>query len=274
VSFGSFLDDTSSLADLILPDHSFLESWTESWPESGAATALASTAPPAMRPLYATRAMPDVLLEVGRRLKRPLAPPLPWQTFEEMAQAPREVADAAPPPRPANISPVPWTDATFDGDEGTYPFHFLPYASQALHDGSLAHLPWLQELPDPITTAMWCSWVEINHRTAGQLGIAEGDMVEVSSAHGSVRAPALISPGIGPDTVAMPVGQGHETFTRYASGRGANPVRVLAPIEEPATGALAWSATRVKLSKVAERDGSLILFAGATRERPDHHGRG
>ena len=35
-SFGSFLDETSILADLILPDHSFLESWAEAVPESGA----------------------------------------------------------------------------------------------------------------------------------------------------------------------------------------------------------------------------------------------
>ena len=35
VSFGSFLDETSVLADLILPDHSFLESWAEAVPESG-----------------------------------------------------------------------------------------------------------------------------------------------------------------------------------------------------------------------------------------------
>src|SRR5439155_10247856 len=35
-SFGSFIDDTSVFADLILPDHSFLESWVDSTPESGA----------------------------------------------------------------------------------------------------------------------------------------------------------------------------------------------------------------------------------------------
>ena len=68
----------------------------------------------------------------------------------------------------------------------------------------------------------------------------------------------------------MPVGQGHETFTRYASGRGANPMRVLAPVDEPETGTLAWAATRVKVTRVGGADGSLILFAGATRERPDH----
>ena len=85
-------------------------------------------------------------------------------------------------------------------------------------------------------------------------GIAEGDMVEVASAHGHVRAPALISPGIAPDVVAMPVGQGHETFTRYASGRGANPISILAPATEPETGALAWAATRVKVTRVGDAE--------------------
>ena len=119
----------------------------------------------------------------------------------------------------------------FDGDAAQYPFHFLPYASQQFGDGSRAHLPWLQELPDPLTSAMWSSWVEINPQTAERLEIAHGDVVEITSTQGSLRAPALIFPGIAPDMVAMPVGQGHETFTRYASGRGANPVAILAPVD-------------------------------------------
>ena len=278
-SFGSFIDETSVLADLILPDHSFLESWVDSAPESGAASFVATVAPPTMRPLYDTRAMPDVLLDVGRRLKQPLTPAMPWQTFEEMLQtaatpepAPTAAATSRPGPTPV---PTAWRAPVLDGNADDFPFHFMPFASQALLDGSLAHLPWLQELPDPLTTAMWSSWVEINVRTAERLGIADGDLVEVTSTAGSLRAPVVISPGIGPDAVAMPVGQGHDTFTRYASGRGANPLAILAPMAEPATGQLAWAATRVKIAKVADADGSLILFAGATRERPDHtKGRG
>ena len=57
-SFGGFLDDTSTLADLILPDHSFLESSVDAVPQSGATTAAAGVAAPAMRPLYATRVTP------------------------------------------------------------------------------------------------------------------------------------------------------------------------------------------------------------------------
>ena len=102
-SFGSFLDETSVLADLILPDHSFLESWVESVPESGATAAVATVAGPAMRPLYDTRAMGDVLLDVGRQLARPLNPPLPWQTFEEMLQAPASSPSAQTKPASSSL---------------------------------------------------------------------------------------------------------------------------------------------------------------------------
>jgi anaerobic selenocysteine-containing dehydrogenase len=275
--FGSFVDDTNVFADVILPDHSFLESWVDSAPESGATQFVATVAGPVSRPLYDTRPMPDVLLDVSRKLKQPLASPLPWQTFEEMLQTPAEAlatqpANATPP---AGTTPAMWRAPELAGDAAEFPFHFLPFASQAFGDGSVAHLPWLQELPDPLTTAMWSTWVEMNVAAAQRLGIADGDIVEVRSAQASLQAPVVISPGIGPDTVAMPVGQGHEHFTRYASGRGANPLPLLAPAVEPATGQLAWAATRVAVRKVADADGRLILFAGATRERPAHkYGRG
>jgi anaerobic selenocysteine-containing dehydrogenase len=293
-SFGNFLDETSILADVILPDHSFLESWVDARSESGAMVAVASVAPPVMRPLHQTRATPDVLLEVGRRLQRPLN--LTWQTFDAMLRegfaalpAPAsgdvwtaaqkqggwwgEMVIAAPPTPIAKTAPVRFTEAQFDGAPADFPFHFLPYASQAFLDGSLAHLPWMQELPDPLTSAMWSSWVEINPKTAERLKIAPGDVVEIRSQHGSIRAPAVVSPGLAPDVIAMPVGQGHETFTRYASGRGANPISILAPVAEPETGTLAWAATRVQISRAGGDTSQLILFAGEMHEHPYGHAR-
>jgi anaerobic selenocysteine-containing dehydrogenase len=294
-SFGNFLDETSILSDLILPDHSFLESWVDGLPESGAAMAVANVAPPAMRPLHQTRAMPDVLLEVSRRLRRPLTPAFAWQTFEDMLQdryaslrrgaeggdvwsdmqmrggwwgeLPAGKAFGATG-RSQSRRPIDFVEPQFDGDAERYPFHLLIYPSQALLDGSLAHLPWLQELPDPLSSAMWSSWVEINPKTSARFGIAQGDVVEIASCHGSIRAAALVSPGLAPDVVALPAGQGHRTFTRFASSRGANPIEILAPAKVVETDALAWAATRVKLSRVSGPDGRLILFAGAMRERP------
>lgn len=281
VSFGSFVDETSVLADLILPDHSFLESWVDAAPESGSPKAVPSKFGPVMRPLYDTRATPDVLLDVSRKLARPFAPALP-NTFEEYlnqepaADVRRAGASAPAASAGAKAPALQYTEPQFDGEAAQYPYHFLPYASQALGDGSTAHLPWLQELPDPMSSAMWCSWVEINEIKARELGIAEGDLVEVTSTQGSVRAHAFLNPGLAPDAVAMPVGQGHTNFTRYATGRGVNPISILAPTTIPETGTLAWSATRVKIARVGGPDtDGLILFGGATRERPDWtHGRG
>jgi anaerobic selenocysteine-containing dehydrogenase len=271
VSFGNFLDETSTLADLVLPDHSFLESWVDSRPESGAKAAVASVAGPVMRPLHDTRAMPDVLLEVGRRLRRPLSPALPWQNFEEMVRSPKEVPPVIDRRYSGTGRTVNFDEPQFDGDASEYPFHFLPYASQAFFDGSVAHLPWLQELPDPLSSAMWSSWVEINPQTARGLQIDQGDLVDITSRQGTLRVPAFVSPGIAPDLIAMPVGQGHETFTRYASGRGENPISILAPMTEAETGALAWAATRVKIAKAGAADGRLILFAGSLREHAPEH---
>jgi anaerobic selenocysteine-containing dehydrogenase len=292
VSFSSFVDETSASADLILPDHSSLESWVEAVPESGANVAVASVGPPVMRPLFQTRATPDVLLEVARTLARPLD--LPWRTFEEML---KETFNA--------LGPEAWTTAEkqsgwwgdlppainkaaamvlrlkstrtfalsaplYDGDASDYPFHFLPYRSLAFGDGSLAHLPWLQELPDPMTSAMWTTLIEINPRTAERFGIRLGDIVEVASTVGSIHAPAFLSPGIAPDVIAVPVGQGHRTFTRYASERGANPISILSPMRTSDVDAFAWAATRVKLRRLGGPDRRLILFSSEAvlREHP------
>src|SRR4029077_16846724 len=63
----------------------FLESWADALPESGSMVAVASVAPPAMKPLFQTRATPDVLLDVAKKLKKPLG--LPWDTYQAMLKA-------------------------------------------------------------------------------------------------------------------------------------------------------------------------------------------
>jgi len=67
----------------------------------------------------------------------------------------------------------------------------------------------------------------------------------------------------------MPVGQGHENFGRFASGNGANPFSILAPVVERNTGSLAWAATRVKLVRVGgPEQAKLVLFAGGMSRFP------
>ena len=154
-----------------------------------------------------------------------------------------------------------------------YPFHFLPYPSQAFLDGSLAHLPWLQELPDVITTAMWSSWVEINPRTARTSG-------HRSRRHRRSRVVARHDCGYRP--CCRPASRQTSWQCRLVRGMrhsrvmpavvAQNPIKLLAALTEPATGALAWAATRVRISRVQGATGELILFAGGMRERPNEGG--
>jgi anaerobic selenocysteine-containing dehydrogenase len=297
-SLGSFVDETGVLADLILPDHSPLESWTDDVPSSGSTKSVASVAPPVMSPLHDTKSMPDVLIAVAQQLGGDAAKALPYKTYQDALKASfaqyqkaksgsvtgtdaddfwkkvqaaggwwsigSEAAAIKAGVKAGNGSATPMSVvAQFDGDPSQYPFHFLPFPSQMFYDGSLAHLPWMQEAPDPMSSAMWSTWIEINPQTAQQLGIAQADLIEVTSQHGALRAPAMLTPGIAPNALAMPIGQGHTHYTRYANNRGANPFSIVAPMTAE-NGALAWGATRVKISNVGK--GRLVLFGGSLSE--------
>ena len=153
----------------------------------------------------------------------------------------------------------------FSGSSDAYPFILHPYLSLTMHDGSGANLPWMQELPDPLTSVVYGSWLEINPATAQELGLRDGDLVEVESPDGTVSVPVLTFPAIMPNVVAMPVGQGHSQYGRYASGRGANPIEILSPQMEPETGSLAWNATRVRLNPTGRR-ANLVRTSGLSRD--------
>lgn len=304
-----YVDETSAMADLILPPHASLESWFDATPDPGIGLAAASIAQPVVKPIHDTRAAGDIFIELGRRIDGDLAEQLPWDDTRAYLQARwRELFDARAGsfgdktferfwsdvlsagvwaeeqrgpelPRPATVID-PGTPAAPGGE---YPFHFVPFLSQAFHDGRGAKLPWQQELPDPLTGVVYSSWIELNPETAKRLGVRDGDVVEVASAAGTLRAPAISFPAIRPDVIAMPIGQGHATYGRYASGRGANPLAIVADIADRDSGAHAWCATPVKIERTGERV-RLTRLSGTPRDlgrsilgpegeggRPRHH---
>ncbi|MEP7153641.1 MAG: molybdopterin dinucleotide binding domain-containing protein, partial [Nitrospira sp.] len=262
-SFSSCLDESTALADLILPDHSRLETWGDHVQDGSSPRRGASLIQPVVTPLYDTRALGETILDLTRRLHPDTDLP---RTFAELLRKRWDgLATSRESPPPASRSrweqdlqrggwwpshsteqklrmsfpPPTYEPAQFEGEATEFPLHFYPYPSQTLGQGRGANLPWLQELPDTLTSAIWGSWIEINPATARSYGIRQGDMVRVHSPHGSVDAPALHYPGIRPDVVAMPIGQGHTDYGRYASHRGANPLSILAPLFDTESGALA-----------------------------------
>jgi anaerobic selenocysteine-containing dehydrogenase len=236
VSFGNFIDDTSAYADFLLPDHHSLEAMLD------------------VQPLYNTRPMKDILRNPGQ----------PSQSQAHASAGSEDstrerIALAVPTVSSQN-------DPHFDGGE-QFPYFFQPYLSLQFHDGRGANLPWLQELPDPTSSAMWELPVEIDPQTAAKLSVGNGDRVRVESEHGNLEAWAYVNPAAIPGVVSMAIGQGHSQYGRYASGRGANPLAILAPVFEETTGVLATGATRVKLTKIAAATGEFIQFAPRDREQ-------
>jgi anaerobic selenocysteine-containing dehydrogenase len=118
-------------------------------------------------------------------------------------------------------------------------------------DGTGANKPWLQETPDPMTTVMWNSWVEINPQTAEELGIKDDDVVRIVSPFGEIEASVYQYPAIRPDVVAIPFGQGHITYGRYAAGRGSNPLHLL-PVRNNGAGDLTFEVVKVRIEKTGK----------------------
>ena len=278
ISFSSFLDDSGAWSDLILPDHHTLESEVGLAPEVATRTAV-TVGTPFIAPLYDTRAVEKTLAAIAAKMsielpatsvKDLIGPLLPADiTADDVAREGGLWLEAKSGPE-AHVSgyKLELSAAAFAGDANQYPYQFQPYLSLQYHDGSDSNLPWMQELPDPVSSSIWGLPVDIDPKTAARLGISNGDVVRVESQHGYLEAPAYVHPGAIPGVLSMAIGDGHTHYGRYASGRGANPLSILAPVWEKSTGALVLGGTRVRLARVGDRRG-WIQFSAPDREEHD-----
>ena len=93
-----------------------------------------------------------------------------------------------------------------------YPFWLITSRSMQYAWGSNAGIPLMNEVSGNVRGS---KGVLINTQVARQLGIAEGEQIEVSSYVGTTRGPAMLSQGIRPDTLLM-MGQFDHWATPYA----------------------------------------------------------
>ncbi len=271
VTFAHYLDETALQADLVLPLDSAMEEWGTQVPEYMTETAQINVQQPLMQKLHAnTRGMGDIVLALIKQRKTE-----EYKSFEDyyaylrgavlqnkgalggggidddvfwndtLSRGIVKVAGTTTA-LTANSSAAGLTlPAQVEGDT-QYPLHLIPGVTATLRDGRHTNQPWLQESPDPLTTIVWDSWVEIHPKKAAELGIVEGDIVEVTSKTGSVKAQVYLFPGIHPEAISIPVGRGHDAMGRYAKGYGVNPFQIMDAVFEAGTGELAMHETRVK----------------------------
>jgi anaerobic selenocysteine-containing dehydrogenase len=86
VSFSPFMDDSAQYADLIMPDHVYLERLqdVEMVPSTG--YPVVGLRQPVVAPLFDTRNTGDVLVQVAKKLGGAVALAFPWDSFEEVLQ--------------------------------------------------------------------------------------------------------------------------------------------------------------------------------------------
>jgi menaquinone reductase, molybdopterin-binding-like subunit len=84
VSFSPMLDESSAVADLILPDHTYLERWQDDPVTHLAGFSCFSLARPAAVPRHQTRDTADVLLQLAKGLGGSVAGSFPWEKYEDL----------------------------------------------------------------------------------------------------------------------------------------------------------------------------------------------
>lgn len=282
VSFSNLPNATTDLAHVILPD----THWLESWGDYTAREGVTGLMQPAMSPIRDARAWGTVLLTIARGVLggEEGKGPLPWPSmeawvrsvWEPIAGANFDAAlqqggvwkDVAPAAVTAKVAAVDVGPAKFEGEASGLILHAYP--SYRFYDGRSAGSSWLQETPDTITQAVWDAWVEIPLAVAERLGVKQGDVVKVSSPHGSIELPAYPSASLYPTTVAIPIGHRYAAYffekglTRPYVDKAPtsmNPVALLPATADPASGGLPYLSVRVTLTKTGARRPLAILQA-------------
>jgi molybdopterin-containing oxidoreductase family iron-sulfur binding subunit len=281
VSTSMYLDETAALCDLLLPQHHALERWDDLRPRAG----VHSLMQPVMEPVFNTLPAGDVLLRTAKKAGGPLAkftaPSYQahlqsrwqalatqqkagdfaafWQAALERGGVFSETQRASKVTLATGAAGVKYTKPQFEGDGE---FILTPYPHALLYDGRGANKPWLLENADPVTKIAWHSWVEVSPETARKLRVEDGDILRVSSPHGTLEAPAYVYPGISADTVAIPLGLGHTQYGSFASGRGVNGLDLLGA---PQGDFLPYVSTRVSLVRTRGYQ-KLASIAGVPRQ--------
>jgi molybdopterin-containing oxidoreductase family iron-sulfur binding subunit len=100
------------------------------------------------------------------------------------------------------------------------------YRDARMDDGFYANNGWMQELPDPVTKITWDNAVLVSHKTARDLGLQNGDYVEITLNGGAVTGPVWVQPGMADYSLGLALGYGREKAGRVGTNVGFNAYKI------------------------------------------------
>ncbi len=272
VAFTNFLDETSANADLIMPVQMALETW-DAYESNSITTA---TLQPTMGKITQAPALGDLLLNLLPSDKRPVADYQSLVTRTILASQGSQTATAWLKTiqkggrfgEDSSVGSAPKANLRAAATLKTYLAPLpQPTAGDVLmappsirfFDGRGANRPWLIETPDTLTQIAWqtTALIHPDSMAAADIKVKEGDSVILKTHAGEIEVPVYAYAGVFPGTVVVPVGQGHTTFGRWASGQGVNPVAALDPAVDGDAGAPSFATPLTSL----EKSGSTVALA-------------
>lgn len=278
VSFSSYMDETSAQADMILPNHIYLERYEDVSIARGFPLPITSLTRPAVEPLYNTHHVGDVVMQLAKKVGGPVAAAFTWDDYEtcleetladvwdtlteegfkvgagfdgakrhaafETDSGKFEFSNNAIKALPGyNSMPAP-------GDDPFYPLILMPYDTMRLASGYIGSPPFMvKSLEDTILTGNDVL-VEVNPATAKEHGLSDGQQATLTTSKGTGKVRVRYFDGIMPGIVAIPRGLGHTAYDKFLAGKGVNYNALNQTLEDPATGFDAAWGIRAKLDKV------------------------
>jgi molybdopterin-containing oxidoreductase family iron-sulfur binding subunit len=239
ISTNGTLDETSSLVQIVAPDHHFLESWNDFQPKQGHF----SLAQPTISPLFNTRQAQDSFLTwAGSTTNYYDYLQANWNstlypiagngtTFQEFWDRSLFNGVVSVATNPTALPPFADASAAAAAVAKNYKAdnagaELVIYTKVGIGSGAFANNPWLQEMPDPITKATWDNYLTVSQKWATENGVSmveENTMKASISFNGkSLVVPILIQPGQAEGTFGLALGYGRTKAGRVANGVGVN----------------------------------------------------
>ncbi len=262
VSTGYKEEETGELVNYQAPDHHYLEAWNDAEPKKDHF----SLGQPTITPIFKSRAAQESFMiwagetdvDYFEFIKNN------WKTWFYKGQG-TDFQNFWDKCLYDGVLESPSTEtaasATFAGDVAAAAsaiasnyksagFELVIYESGNLGNGSQANNPLLQELPDPITKAVWDHYVTVSPKDATNIDFSESNTKYYSiTVNGKiVKLPALIQPGQTPGTIGIPLGYGRTKAGKVANGIGQN----VYPLVSMVNGSLNYSASNVKFERTEE----------------------
>ncbi len=289
VSFSSYFDETANHADLILPNHQYLERWEDCPTPIGLQKPLLALLKPVVSPQFDTKHAGDTIMTVAKKLGGTVAEALPWEDYEAVLKATLadhwDALEETGYVHQADYKPTPLQEAfgtpsgkfefyvrAFDqagvkmekeadylpcfkqvepeGDPAAYPLFLIPAELMRLADGAVGNPPFCTKTLEETELKGNDLFVEVNPQTASRYGLAKGKHAMLETPKGKTKVLVHLTHGIMPGVIAIPKGLGHEGYDDYLAGKGVNANSLMGVVEDPVSGLCATWGIRAKLTTV------------------------